>query len=267
MEHHNFFRGKTIFPVYLRKNIRGGFSSLFTLIELLVVIGIIGILASLLLPALSMSKETARRASCLVNLKNIGTAMIMYADQYDNFPRINSAENTKNYPDNADLATMTAMEFFNIATPGPGSPIWRCPSSGEAADGVNGAAAGNVRLYSMSGGTATANYAIMTNWKGVAAYDTPGGNVRSASPLSPSTPKDPAGPLVGDCISNWTGGANAGGAGVQLNGPHKDGKGVATGGNQMFSDGHADWLPYRTLYNGGEAQWDDGTKAYYWAEK
>jgi prepilin-type N-terminal cleavage/methylation domain-containing protein len=252
---------------------RGGGSQsfpLFTLIELLVVIGIISILAALLLPALSMSKETARRASCLVNLKNIGTAMIMYADQYDNFPRINSTENTNNYPDNADLATMRAMEFFNIAMPGKNSPIWRCPSSGTIPDGIDGAAAGNVRLYTVSGGTSNANYAIMTNWKGIAAYDDQhksAGNDLLPSPLSPSTPKDDLGPLVGDCVSNWTGGANAGGAGVQLNGPHKDSNGTATGGNQVFKDGHGDWLTYKYIYNGGAAQWDDGTRAYYWGEK
>lgn len=55
----------------------------FTLIELLVVIAIIALLAAILFPVFSRARENARRSSCLNNMKNLGTAIMMYATDYD----------------------------------------------------------------------------------------------------------------------------------------------------------------------------------------
>src|SRR5437764_15486635 len=61
----------------------------FTLIELLVVSAIIAILAAILFPVFAQARETARQATCTANLKQIGSALAMYVQDYDETYPIN----------------------------------------------------------------------------------------------------------------------------------------------------------------------------------
>src|SRR5260221_13563907 len=62
---------------------RGSSYGGFTLIEVLVVVTIIGILAALLFPVLAQARESGRRASCASNLRQLGSAFKMYAQDND----------------------------------------------------------------------------------------------------------------------------------------------------------------------------------------
>lgn len=97
----------------------------FTLIELLVVIAIITILAALLLPAISKSKERGRSTACLSNLRQIGIALQLYVQDNDNkMPVMYDALISTGAPPTNITATIDRVLSNHLGN----ANILRCPS-------------------------------------------------------------------------------------------------------------------------------------------
>ena len=103
-------------------------STAFTLIELLVVIAIIGILAAMLLPALNSARDRGKTAVCVANLKQIGIAITMYADDNSDYYPPGYVASVSDWPLSiASYVSKSQATYASVGTIGS-SHIFLCPN-------------------------------------------------------------------------------------------------------------------------------------------
>lgn len=98
----------------------------FTLIELLVVIAIIAILAAILFPVFAQARDKARQTSCLSNMKQIGTGLMMYVQDFDEtYPGALLPTPSINGGSTSDMRTPLDMQILPYIK---NDQVWACPS-------------------------------------------------------------------------------------------------------------------------------------------
>ena len=182
----------------------------FTLVELLVVIGIIALLIALLFPVFSKARESANRTKCLSNLRTIGQAMFVYAN--NNRDRLPNGNDPYTWSDDA-AANWVMKNFADDVSAGR---VFRCPSDRNEGDpevietalqNEPRSARISYEFYSLFWASAYGPKMAMLKGQAPVAWDLDGG------------PRDAKLPGTGD----------------ENHGP--------SGGNVLFSDGHAEWKP------------------------
>lgn len=214
----------------------------FTLIELLVVIAIIAILAALLLPALANAKERGKRAKCLSNLRQLALGAQTYA--LDNNDKVIKArdipgsspvefvQDCLNPPDRNAAATAGLVATTNANT------VWTCPNRP------------SFPTYEPEYPQWVIGYHY---FGGITTWHNPLGYFPSRSPVKTALSR-PDWCLASDALMKVDG-AWGGVPGVSRDSAYKDcpqhcnpGSKVPIGGNEVFMDGSARWVPAKQMY-------------------
>ncbi len=232
----------------------------FTLIELLVVIAIIAILAAILFPVFAQAREKARQTACMNNLKQIGTATMMYTQDYDEcYPN-------HNWPAGVGTHTLPDGRTFNghvgwalVLYPYiKNQQVYTCPSDDNPNQGWNSTTANPVsnswgKPFPMSYLENATMYLRTTGPLGLADVPFPAdtywiGDGNGAHPVG-FEQWDGATPFAASLFnrlrfSKACSGMNTGAGAVAItpNHPNPDSCARHFGGNVIvFADGHAKW--------------------------